>query len=307
MKASFSHPDLPYQAAAEWFMRVRSADPSLAELQEWTNWLKVEEHQRAFDAVTRAWQAADGVERPASSRVRRRFALAAVILMAAAGTTWVGKWAFDAWSSRPYTTAKAEQRSMRLSDGSRVTLGAQSGIKPEFAAHDRRVELTRGEAFFEVVPDPRRPFVVIAGTSTIRVLGTAFNVRATVDRVSIGVTEGRVVVTSASGARVALDAGQQATLDNQGQISQSLKPPAEIATWREGRLLYRAERLDQVAEDINRYSNQRIAFEDDAARELLFSGTIQQDHVDEWLRGLADIFPVSITREPDRIVIRTHR
>lgn len=68
---------------------------------------------------------------------------------------------------------------LKLADGSHVWINAMSKVtfKPYFSSNIRRISL-EGEAFFEVVKDKLRPFVVNTKKSSIKVLGTAFNVKA---------------------------------------------------------------------------------------------------------------------------------
>src|SRR5690606_35324362 len=88
----------------------------------------------------------------------------------------------------------AQVREYRLSDGSRITLGAGSRIRVDYTAAARRLTVEAGEAFFAVARDPQRPFVVHAGSGTITALGTAFNVRSLAGRVVVTVVEGKVEV-----------------------------------------------------------------------------------------------------------------
>ena len=93
--------------------------------------------------------------------------------------------------------ASTERSFLRLGDGSMVVLNTGSGLYyPEDFDDRREVQLT-GEAFFEVVHDPMRPFQVKAKNVVVTVLGTAFAVKARQDQgeVSIKVVEGRVNVS----------------------------------------------------------------------------------------------------------------
>jgi FecR protein len=75
-----------------------------------------------------------------------------------------------------------------LADGSHVELNSQSAIAIHYDAGQRRVRLLEGEAWFEVSPDPVRPFVVEASGGTVTALGTAFNVDAEKERAHVTVT-----------------------------------------------------------------------------------------------------------------------
>ncbi len=90
--------------------------------------------------------------------------------------------------------SRGQQKQMTLPDGSRIRLDAGTELSyAENFRNQRRIKLS-GEAFFEVHPNPDRPFSVQAGTGEIRVLGTSFNIRAwkREEAVEVVVREGRV-------------------------------------------------------------------------------------------------------------------
>lgn len=105
---------------------------------------------------------------------------------------------------------------MTLSDGSRVWLNAGSSITypVAFLTDERRISIT-GEAYFEVVHDPDKPFYVSKGRMEVEVLGTGFNVDAYDDENSIKITllDGAVKVSNAIGS-VEMKPLEQATLTN---------------------------------------------------------------------------------------------
>lgn len=109
---------------------------------------------------------------------------------------------FVAWWAGPlrapmderYATDAGVQRRVELRDGSVVDLNTGSEVRVQFKASERRVTLTRGEAYFAVARDAVRPFVVTAGGVSVRAIGTAFNVRLASTEVAVLVTEGKVAV-----------------------------------------------------------------------------------------------------------------
>ncbi len=310
-------------AAADWFARLQEDDSNERDLQEWQQWLNAApEHGQAYREVEQAWRLigevkplpwvsqaelrAQSASLPAArarmgmpANVSRPvvYALAAGILAAVAATVSIYLTAERA----DYSTRTAEQRSVRLSDGSRVTIGASSRITPVFAKSSRRVVLDFGEAFFEVSHDPERPFTVAVGASEIRAVGTAFNVRSTSDRVWVNVTEGRVAVTASKNVahrEVLLATGEQAAITNAGAVEQKAQT-ASAVTWLQGRFEYRGEELRNVLDDLNRYTDRRIVLTDDSLGRLRYSGTVFPDHLDEWLQGIGGALPVAV-RETDK-------
>lgn len=104
-------------------------------------------------------------------------------------------------------------RSLILPDGSVVLLNRNSSIRysDTFPGETREVTLT-GEAFFDVKPNARQPFVIHAQDTDVRVVGTSFGVRAYDQNVRVSVKTGRVVVRKKQ-QEIALIPGQQATVD----------------------------------------------------------------------------------------------
>lgn len=129
-----------------------------------------------------------GEERPPNNRsVKLLYALAASILI-----TLSGGWLYLQRSV--YSTDTGEQRSLALADGSTVELNSRSRIKVQYAEHERRVDLLEGQALFHVAKNKARPFIVQAGDTRLRAVGTAFDVYKTSSGTVVTVVEGRVAV-----------------------------------------------------------------------------------------------------------------
>ena len=99
-------------------------------------------------------------------------------------------------ASDSFATRSAEQMQVTLPDGSQVSLGARSKLTVTYTQAERNVRLESGEAFFVVQKDPSRPFRVHVLGSLVTAVGTAFDVRATNDRVRVAVSEGTVQVNT---------------------------------------------------------------------------------------------------------------
>jgi ferric-dicitrate binding protein FerR (iron transport regulator) len=123
-----------------------------------------------------------------------------------------------------FTTRAAEQIEITLADGSHVWLGPKSTLRVAFNKEHRTIQLATGEAFFSVKKDRGRPFSVRSNSGDITAVGTAFNVRALVDHVTVAVSEGVVSVAPASQptaprpVAVRVASGQQLTFTAQEPI-----------------------------------------------------------------------------------------
>lgn len=212
-----------------------------------------------------------------------------------------------------FTTKNAEQIEITLADGSRVWLGPKSTLQVAFTKERRGLQLTTGEAFFSVKKDHSRPFVVRSAGGDITAVGTAFNVRAVTDRVTVSVSEGVVTVAPRTQLKappsvtVRVASGQQITFSAQESVKaieiRQSPMPGERARWRDGVLVYRDELLRDVVMDVARYSDKQLELFGDAIGNLHYSGIVYKGAVDEWTSALPESFPVKIVIEGNREII----
>jgi transmembrane sensor len=128
-----------------------------------------------------------------SQRQRHRlFALAASIAIVCVITGWLG-WTAVQWHST-YATDIGERRSITLEDGSTIDLNARSMVRVRFSKGERDVELLEGQALFAVAHDASRPFIVSAGNTVVRAVGTQFDVYRRRSGTTVTVVEGRVAI-----------------------------------------------------------------------------------------------------------------
>nr|WP_302053898.1 FecR domain-containing protein [Sphingomonas tagetis] len=206
------------------------------------------------------------------------------------------------------STTVAEIRLLKLADGTRVTLGPKSRIRTSVAGSERYAELIYGEAFFEVAHDRSRPFLVNAGDTSVRVLGTRFDVNRGVDRVSTTVLDGVVQVREeaplfGSGPRHVLGAFQQVetkadvALFDARSASGVVKVDVPPGEWREGRLTYANARLADVVDDLNRYYAPGVRIEDPKLADARIATTFMRDDLEAFFANLPLILPVKIGRD----------
>lgn len=221
-----------------------------------------------------------------------------------------------------FETASGEHRDIMLSEGTKVLLGAQSTISVSFTDEARNVVVDSGEVFFTVTPDKTWPFVVRAGARTITAIGTAFNVANLQGRVVVTVAEGSVEVANirapaAEAPETAdktapestpappptrVEAGQRLAYGKMPTDVQTADPEIALA-WRQGRLEYLNEPLRFVIPDVARYTNRQLVITDPAVEEMLYTGAVLQDEVDDWLTSLTDALPIEIVRIGENRVI----
>ncbi|MGH8125714.1 MAG: FecR family protein [Rhodanobacteraceae bacterium] len=153
-----------------------------------------------------------------------------------------------------YSTGLDEQRTEQLPDGTRVTLNTQTALQVRYDHGRREVALQHGEAMFEVVHDPKHPFVVTAGDGSVTDLGTRLEIRDDSGTAIVTLLEGRVEV-AARDERKQLTPGERARYGTRVVgISVRKVDPAAVTAWQHGRLDFNGMPLAQAIADANRYS-----------------------------------------------------
>lgn len=239
----------------------------------------------------------------ARSRVRRRWRIGAAALAAAAAIMLVA----SVWvrGDHTFTTRAAERHVATLEDGSRIELNALTELRVEFGRAERRIRLARGEAWFDVAPEKARPFVVETPAGSVRVTGTAFNVRGASGSVEVTVLQGRVRVQPSNVAvqEMALDVGQQARIGATKVDVRTLDPAAaqNVAAWREGQAVFDDTRLRDALERFAAYHGRAIEVDGRVADRRL-GGRYALDDLDGLLEEIERVLPVRVLRQSGGVV-----
>jgi transmembrane sensor len=168
------------------------------------------------------------------------------------------------------STPRGGQYQVVLPDGSKVWLNAASSLRfpTMFTGEKRIVELT-GEAYFEVVHDAKKPFMVsISSTGgdgrngTVEVLGTHFNIMAYSDEASMNTTllEGAIKFNSNASSRI-LKPGQQARLIRNGAVE--IKENADIEeaiAWKNGLFQFQNADITTVMRQVARWYDVEVEY-----------------------------------------------
>lgn len=238
----------------------------------WRPWLETARRRSAPSRPLRRWSLAAGA------------AVAASLAVAAAGPPLMLELRAD------HRTGTAEVETVRLADDSIVTLAPESAIAVAYAAGERRVELLAGEAFFEVTPDPARPFRVAAGPVGVVVLGTGFDVRRDDAGAEIGVEHGLVRVdhsTAQPPVAKPLAAGAILTVSWSGAIEAGRLPAGQLAAWRRDQLIAQDQPLGAVVDRMRRHFAGHVLVTDRALSERPVTGVYNLADPVEALRAIA--------------------
>lgn len=292
-------------------------DLVLQELQEL--WQKEENaHQPAHDELDRVFgrvqQKISKYETGYTTKVRRigrrrmYITVAASLLLCAAFAWW---YLNNTAREKPVPATLAKETPVKiitLPDGSSVTLNQDSHLDYPTAFSDSSREVTLiGEGYFDVKPDPNKPFIVHTGAFVTKVLGTAFNIRAYAkDReVAITVERGKVQVQRQDNKKALgiLIAGDQLVIDKQSGSPQLAKADVkQIIQWKNNDLLFDNIRYEEAAAIIARHFNLELKFSNESLRNCRFTVDLANKPVDEILDILSDLTRSAWRREDDKTI-----
>lgn len=215
---------------------------------------------------------------------------------------------YRATSPVTYVTLVGERTQQTLPDKSVIELNGNSQVEVLFSKAARKVQLVRGEAFFDVAHDPSRPFTVTTRDLSVEAIGTQFNVFENPYSVSVAVIRGRVRGAGASFPQpVELSEGQMATIYD-GKVDVTLNGNVkDVTSWRSDRLEFHHARLVEVAEQLNLLNSIKIRVEGRVAQETRLSARFQHNDYKELLGYALSNESLSVSQDGNDWVIRARQ
>ena len=217
---------------------------------------------------------------------RRRIVLAGGIAASVGVMLAGGGIAWRYLGRQTYATRIGETQVVPQIDGSVVTLNTDSKVTVNYTKSTREIHLLQGEALFDVAKNKVRPFIVFAGDTQVRAVGTSFTVRLLPDRpLQVLVQEGTVEVKRADipqapPVRVAVNS--KAIAPEDAPIKTERLEPMEISralAWRVGRIAFDNETLRAAAQEFARYSAIEIQIDPSIADETITGLFVSNDPV----------------------------
>ncbi len=312
------------EEAARWFVRQQSSEITVAERNAFDAWQKESvSNKNAYDAFVQDWagtseyieasHAFSAMREEALARRQSGFSLTYKVAMpvAACCLLLLVGWAYNArfWEGKvvQYYTEVGERRTVSLQDGTEVTLNTDTVLSVQYGTGQRKVNLLKGQAWFDVAKDQQaRPFTVTYGYGSVTALGTVFDVYRRQDQsAQVTLVEGSIRVQDA----VLSDEAKQKvvlTVSEDGpkrQIIQheksGLSSPIEVSydeafAWQNAVVILKNQSLSYAVEEMNRYSQQKILFENEALKKMHLSGIFHTRDRDVFLQVVGEYLPVNI-------------
>ncbi|RZF60641.1 hypothetical protein EWE75_22000 [Sphingomonas populi] len=300
--------------AAHWYARLQTLPVSARTLEQFFEWRKGEGNREAFDAVDRLYrQAGTLADRPAivaateqamtrsAARPVRRYPGLGTMAAAVLGVVAVCLTTLAVWPSggEQYATKIGEQRTIRLADGSKLTLDTDTALTVTFAKDARRISLAKGQAYFTVAHDAARPFTVDAGGTRVLATGTQFDVHRSGDRIDVTLIEGRVRVSSADRPVAQLQAGQRLILDGSRISRVQAIDTAPTTAWTQGRIVLDGMTLKHAINEVNRYVTTPVRLDAPGFADARISGSVETGDIGSFTTAVTAVLPLKAQTNSD--------
>ncbi|MDO9246433.1 MAG: FecR domain-containing protein [Phenylobacterium sp.] len=298
--------------AADWFARLGARSVTNSDVANFDIWRRDPRNDAAYARIEALWRKADRLKGdpeieavaemairpkkpppptkpvsglklpPATVKWTSLTVLACVAVALASQPIWRGEL---------YATETGEQRVVSLSDGSQIKLDTRTRLRVRFTKNARQIELEGGQALFTVAHDAKRPFLVDAGDTVVRAVGTRFDVRRDNHDVRVVLVQGVVEVhdeKAPASAPVRLQAGEMLTPKATGMTPRAAD--IEAATgWTQGRIVLRSVPLSQAVAEVNRYSHDRLELEPGPIGATQVSGVFDAGDTEAFLAAVKDL------------------
>jgi ferric-dicitrate binding protein FerR (iron transport regulator) len=247
----------------------------------------------------------------------RTIAAAAAVTGLLAGGFWLYQ-RINAPKAEIYVVEAGEKRSLRLADGTQVLVngGSELTLSENFNTGNREVILS-GEAYFDVAQNTAHPFIIHTASMDIKVLGTAFNVRSYPDEVAdeTSLIRGKVQVTlknkstkqahdyvllpmqklvvnknqpDNAGVQVAVNQVPHVESLQKNRLTQNLSETA----WTENKLAFNNEKLEVVAEKMEKWYGVSIVIKNDALKSIPYTGSFDGETLEKVIETIQYSIPM---------------
>jgi len=214
-------------------------------------------------------------------------------------------------------TPRASRSQIVLSDGTKVWLNADSKLNyPKQFSYKKREVILEGEAYFDVVKNDAKPFYVHTRNFQIKVVGTAFNVRAYKDEANAETSLirgiGEIEVNKNKDQVVVLHPNEQLTIptpvyqqtdDTAYNTTKAIEAqPLEVkktlvtnmkdeantiseTAWVDNKLAFKSTSFEKIAQSLEKWFGTEIRFKNENSKHLKFTGTFEQEDLDQVLKS----------------------
>ncbi len=298
-----------HRQALDWQVNFWSGEETEADRSAFQRWLTASaEHRAAWQRLERMSGTLRALPSSAASQtlrtpkpgLTRRSVLRMLGLIAGTGAASYAVRRSEPWrmAMADYRSARGEQRTVVLPDGTQVVLGTTTAIDLRFNDAERRVRLLTGEILVTTARDlaaVARPFLVETRQGSVQAIGTRFTVRQLDASSQVAVLEGAVDIRPIGrpDSPVRMNAGQQTHFRLDGVDTPTVMDQHADA-WARGQLVADRMRLDDFLAELARYRRGIVRCDPVVAGRIV-SGVYPLADTDQVLNSLAQALPIRVS------------
>lgn len=204
-------------------------------------------------------------------------------------------------------TDRGDEFKLVLEDGTKIIMNYNSKLyyPVKFSKKQRTVRLY-GEAYFEVSPDPERPFIVQLDNISVKQYGTAFNINTyNKSKPTITLVRGKISLTSdeRSEEEVMLTPGDQAVY-SEGIMNIKKVDTNRVTSWTRGLFAFEDERLDDIMKTLADWYELEVQINDPEVASQRLTGTFDRHQsIKNILNAIESVSGVKIKYHDGRIIV----
>ena len=300
--------------AAWWVMELHGPGRNTALEEKVRHWIATDaRHAAAFEHATEAWHDSGGLPGYLPSPYPKASGLA-LAGMAALCAAVIG--AIYLLRDGTLVTGPGEQRTVDLSDGTQVSLNANTRVVVQYDERVRKVTLARGEALFNVIKHQPRPFIVVIGDRKVVAMGTSFEVRRedpAGSAFAVTLVEGRIAIEPLSWPDALpsdslpelklLNPGERLRFD--GNATEKRDSPAidRVTAWQRGRLIFDDTSLSEAAAEFNRYGSHKLIIDGAELGKLRVGGVFKISDPSSFALAMSKTYHLRILNRGNKTVL----
>ena len=310
------------ERAADWLQRRRYwKDWSVGDQEGLEAWLEESPHHAV--AYWRLAGGLDRTERLQALRARRSrtasglfeafkpalpklvAAFATAVILGGGALALLNGQQYRSSGPQSYSTGLGGHEVIKLADGSQIELNTDTTLRADITPSHRHITLERGEAFFQIVHDAKRPFVVEAGRQRIIDLGTKFLARRETGRLEVDLLEGKARLDGGNTKSALLLPGDRA-IATATDLSVTKRPERKLQEqmgWRHGVIVFDNATLADAAAELNRYNQQKIVIVGAGTGQLTLNATLPVNNVGLFVRSAQALFNLQVENRGSEVVI----
>lgn len=205
-----------------------------------------------------------------------------------------------------YTNTAGIRKKVTLEDGSVVTLNGKTRL--QYTQNDSmRLAWLEGEAFFDVVKNTHKKFIVKHEDLEIVVVGTQFSVNTLSNEKKVALLSGKILAKMGNGEQLYLKPNEQLLWNTTlGEVKRLKADVDQQTSWRENKLIFNNEPLDKALLEINHFYGVSFCIQDKFLAKKCITGVFDNQSLAEFIQAFAFITHSTITLQNNRYLIESH-